>query len=36
MLPKESKKNKTSNYKVSSFAPKIKKLDNNTDFNHLF
>ena len=33
MLPKESKKNKTSNYKVSSFAPKIKKLDNNTDFN---
>ena len=33
MLPKESKKNKTSNYKVSSFAPKIKKLDNYTDFN---
>ena len=33
MLPKESKKNKTSNYKVSSFAQKIKKLDNNTDFN---
>ena len=36
MLPKDSKKNKSSYYKFSSFASKNKKLENNKPVNKLF